>query len=332
MNDDVLLSVKDLDVFFSVYKGRSHVLNTISFYVNKGEKLGLVGETGCGKTTTLKALMKVLDSNAHCSGRILYTSGKRCNDIYAMNAAELLHLRRTEMSMIFQDPTSALNPVFTVGEQISSVIRANLAAKREPSSKKIVHERAVKALSDVYLPDPERILQSYPFQLSGGMRQRICIAMSVATERNLLLADEPGTSLDVTIQDQILRLINRLVETKGMSFILVSHSLGVVRKTSDRICIMYGGTIVETGKTKDLFDTPCHPYTKALLSCVPKLSGTGISEGIPGEIINYVKPPAGCRFHPRCVHSFPLCREEQPRPVRLGNGHEVSCHLYTAGS
>lgn len=331
MNAERLLSVENLDVFFSVYEGRSHVLNSISFNVDKGEKLGLVGETGCGKTTTLRAIMRVLDVNAHCSGCILYNVMGEPKDIYAMDSVELLHLRRTEMSMIFQDPTSALNPVFTVGEQISSVIRAHLIAKQEHYSKKIIIEKAVKALADVYLPDPERILESFPFQLSGGMRQRICIAMSVATERNLLLADEPGTSLDVTIQDQILRLINTLVEIKGMSFVLVSHSLGVVRKTADRICIMYGGTIVESAKTSDLFANPSHPYTQALLACVPKLSGAGIAEGIPGEIVNYVTPPTGCRFHPRCIHAFQLCREKQPQPTVLGNGHEVSCHLYPRG-
>ena len=332
MNADKLLSVENLDVDFSVYQGRSHVLNSISFNIDRGETLGLVGETGCGKTTTLRALMRVLDPNAHCSGKVLYSIAGQDKDIYAMNTAEMLHLRRTEMSMIFQDPTSALNPVFTVGEQISSVIRANLVAKQERFSKNSVTQKAIKALSDVFLPDPERILESYPFQLSGGMRQRICIAMSVATERNLLLADEPGTSLDVTIQDQILRLVNTLVETKDMSFILVSHSLGVVRKVSDRICIMYGGTIVESARTADLFASPRHPYTRALLACVPKLSGAGIAEGIPGEMVNYINPPAGCRFHPRCTHAFRQCREKQPIPVVLGDGHEVSCHLYATGS
>ncbi|WP_286975320.1 ABC transporter ATP-binding protein [Acetomicrobium sp. UBA5826] len=322
MSSEVLLEVKDLNVYYRVYEGLMHVLDDVSFSLVEGERLGLVGETGCGKTTTFRALLRVLDSNASSKGDILY---KGCN-VNKMSQTELLNTRRTEMSMIFQDPTSSLNPVFTVGEQISSVIRANLQAKGINYSENDIKDIALKALSDVLLPDPERIFDSYPFQLSGGMRQRICIAMSVATERKLLLADEPGTSLDVTIQAQILGLLNNLVKTTGMSVILATHSLGVVRETTDRVCIMYGGEIVEIGPTRSLFANPSHPYTRALLACVPKLTGEGIAEGIPGEMVSYLNPPKGCRFQPRCSFCNEDCNRTKPKLTLYEDDHYVACH------
>lgn len=322
MSSEVLLEVKDLNVYYRVYEGLMHVLDDVSFSLVEGERLGLVGETGCGKTTTFRALLRVLDSNASSRGDILY-KGWNVNKI---SQTELLNTRRTEMSMIFQDPTSSLNPVFKVGEQISSVIRANLQAKGINYSENDIKNIALKALSDVLLPDPERIFESYPFQLSGGMRQRICIAMSVATERKLLLADEPGTSLDVTIQAQILGLLNNLVKTTGMSVILATHSLGVVRETTDRVCIMYGGEIVEIGPTRSLFANPFHPYTRALLACVPKLTGEGIAEGIPGEMVSYLNPPKGCRFQPRCSFCNEDCNRTKPKLTLYEDDHYVACH------
>lgn len=322
MSNEVLLDVRDLNVYYRVYEGLLHVLDDVSFTLVEGERLGLVGETGCGKTTTFRALLRVLDSNASSRGDILYKG----HNVNKMNQTELLNMRRTEMSMIFQDPTSSLNPVFTVGEQICSVIRANLQAKGMYHNENNIKSIALKALSDVLLPDPERIFESYPFQLSGGMRQRICIAMSVATERKLLLADEPGTSLDVTIQAQILGLLNNLVKTTGMSVILATHSLGVVRETTDRVCIMYGGEIVEIGPTRSLFANPFHPYTRALLACVPKLTGEGIAEGIPGEMVSYLNPPNGCRFQPRCKIGDEDCSLKKPKLTMYGDDHYVACH------
>ncbi len=283
----------------------------------------MVGETSCGKTTTMKSIMRILAPNASVKGRILF--GRK--NVLEMSPGELQEWRRRSVAMVFQDPTAALNPVFTVGDQLSSVIRYSLEEGAGKDSRE-VRRRAERALKDVSLADPARILSSFPFQLSGGMRQRICIAMSVATSKQLLLADEPGTSLDVTIQDQILRLISDLVREKGLSVILVSHSLGVVRETTDRVYVMYAGTVVESGLTSELFRNPLHPYTVALMGCVPKLTGKGISQGIPGGMPDYLNPPKGCRFSPRCLEAAEICRVSAPTSRTVGdNEHQVACHF-----
>jgi peptide/nickel transport system ATP-binding protein len=243
-----------------------------------------------------------------------------------MSGSELQKLRSRGIAMIFQDPTAALNPVFTIGEQVKEVIRFALPEKERTKSS--IHTIALRALKEVYLADQERILNSYPLQLSGGMRQRICISMAITTNRELLIADEPGTSLDVTIQDQILRLLRELVEKRGTSIILITHSLGVAREMTDRVYVMYAGSVVEVAKTPDLFRNPLHPYTHGLLSSVPKISGGGMSSGIPGSIPEYLNPPKGCRFHPRCVHATEECRSSFPPLFNQGDGHEVACFLH----
>jgi peptide/nickel transport system ATP-binding protein len=186
-------------------------------------------------------------------------------------------------------------------------------------------------LKEVALADPERMLDSYPIQLSGGMRQRVCIGMALATSPELLIADEPGTSLDVTIEDQILRLLHRLVEEKDVSVILITHTLGVVRETTDRVYVMYAGNMVEVAATEQLFASPLHPYTHGLMDAVPRLTGGGVSDGIPGRIPDYLNPPPGCRFHPRCPQVMDICRQEKPPFYRLSDIHEVACFLYQDG-
>jgi len=317
-----LLSVEDLYVSFRMYEGMLRVVDGVSFFVHRGEKVGVVGEAGCGKTTTMKAIMRILAENATVKGRIVF-DGK---EVMAMRPGELQEWRRHSVSMVFQDPTSALNPVFTVGDQMRAVIGCSLEGLADRGGATIQHI-VESALADVSLPDPARILANYPFQLSGGMRQRICIAMSVATSRQLLLADEPGTSLDVTIQDQILRLIGDLVRDKGLSVVLVTHSLGVVREMTDRVYIMYAGSMVESGPTSEIFRDPQHPYTMGLMSCVPKLSGQGISQGIPGGMPDYLNPPKGCRFAPRCPEVIDICHRERPANRQVGPGnHCTACH------
>ena len=256
-----LLDIRDLHVWFKVYGGYSKVLDGVNLFVRPAEKVGLVGETGCGKTTTMKAIMGILPAKQAFipKGEILFKG----RDVLKMTGAELQRLRSTGASMIFQDPTAALNPVFTIGEQIQDVVRYARQASKEQSTEPI-KQTAIRALQEVALPDPERMLKNYPVQLSGGMRQRVCIAMAIVTPRELIIADEPGTSLDVTIQDQILRLIHDIVEKKHTSVILVSHSLGVVREMADRVYVMYAGSIAEVAPTRELFAEPLHPYTQAL--------------------------------------------------------------------
>lgn len=317
--DSIILSIKDLSLQYNVYGGSLKVLNRVSIDLWHGKSVGLVGESGCGKTTTLRSMLHILPPIAQItSGSALY-NGK---DIYSMNQNELQNFRRNDAGMIFQDPTAALNPVFTIGDQLMSALKYSVAGN---APKKELKNLAAEALNSVSLPDAQRILKQYPFQLSGGMRQRVCIAMALAAGKNILLADEPGTSLDVTIQDQILRLIRQLVDEKGMSVVMVSHSLGVIREVASYVYVMYSGTIVEKGETSDVFNRPAHPYTMALMSCLPKLTGTGIAKGIPGRITDYLNPPEGCRFSTRCTYAIERCNTEQPRLLDMGGGHEVAC-------
>lgn len=302
------------------------MLNGVNLRVGEGEKVGLIGESGCGKTTTMKAVLRILASNAIIKGGCVNFKGK---DVLKMGDRELTEVRRKHITMIFQDPTAALNPVFKVKDMLSDVIRFSIGSSGEKLTKEKIHEMCLKVLEEVALPDPERVLDSYPFQLSGGMRQRICIAMSLTAARDLLIADEPTTNLDVTIQDQVLRLIKNLVEERKLSVILISHALGAVRGTVDRVYVMYAGNMVEAAETNKLFSEPLHPYTQGLLQSVPKLTGTGFSEGIRGHIPDYVNPPSGCRFHPRCDYAKEVCRKEIPPFFDVdGKGHKVACWLY----
>jgi len=322
---EMLLEIRGLHVSYTVYGIRYHVLNGISLSVRKGEKVGVIGESGCGKTTTLKSVLKILPENARIEGGDVLFGGK---SVLKMNSAELRKLRRTKVSMIFQDPTAALNPVFRIGEQLFDIVNARREEEGKGASKKEIEEEVTELIRQVMLPEPKRVLNSYPFQLSGGMRQRVMIAMALASGRELLLADEPTTNLDVTIQDQILRLIENIVSERKLSIVLVSHALGAVRRMVDRVYVMYAGTIIEEGLSNSVFGNPKHPYTKMLLASAPKLTGGGISEGIPGRIPDYSNPPHGCRFHPRCPMASAVCKFKPPRMVEVEKGHKVACYNY----
>jgi peptide/nickel transport system ATP-binding protein len=323
--NSLLLDIKDLHVHFKVYGGELNVIDGIDFSMHRGERVGLVGETGCGKSTTMKAILRVLPSPPAVipSGEIWF----RGREILKMGSTELQQLRGQGVSMIFQDPTAALNPVFTIGQQMEAVVQSS--AGQGKLSKAEIHQRAVQSLQEVSLADPERLLRSYPVQLSGGMRQRVCIGMALSTRPELLIADEPGTSLDVTIQDQVLRLLRTLVEEKNTSVILITHTLGIVREMTDRVYVMYAGNMVEVSSTKRLFDRPLHPYTHGLMDAVPRLSGGGVSDGIPGRLPSYLTPPAGCRFHPRCPHVMDICRNEKPPLYQMDGDHRVACFLHS---
>jgi len=318
--------VKGLRVGYKTYLGKLKVLNGVDLTVHQGEKVGVIGESGCGKTSCMRAILRILATNAIVDGGDIQYRG---NDVLKMDHKKLSEMRRKSITMIFQDPTAALNPVFKVGDLLADVIRFSGVFEVGKASKKALRKKSIEVLKEVALPDPERVLDSYPFQLSGGMRQRICIAMSLSTAKDLLIADEPTTNLDVTIQDQVLRLMKNLVEKKGLSVILISHALGTIRGTVDTVYVMYAGNMIEIAETKGLFSNPLHPYTKGLLESVPKLTGAGFSEGIRGRVPDYINPPSGCRFHPRCDYALEICRKENPPFFDSDtNDHTVACWLY----
>lgn len=325
MNNN-LLEIKDLNINFKVYDGLLKVIDGVNLEVKTGEKVGLVGESGCGKTTTVKSILNIYDKQAVVPhGEINFDN----KNVLKMNDKELQVLRGKDLSMIFQDPTASLNPVFTIGEQMYDVIKHSGVADKKDKDE--IKKIAVRALKDCSMPDPERILQNYPFQLSGGMRQRVCIAMALATESRLLIADEPTTNLDVTIQDQVLKLICALVSEKGSSLILITHSLGVAREMTDKIYVMYAGNIVEKALTCEIFEDPLHPYTIGLLESIPKLTGEGMMEGIYGRLPNYLDPPKGCRFYPRCKFGTDICKNNKPTLYNVTDNHMVACHKYKNG-
>ncbi len=323
---DNIVDIRNLYVNFEIYEGILKVINGVNFRVGRGEKIGLIGEAGCGKTTTMLALMKILPSPPGIieNGEI-FLNGK---DVLKMNAHELQQMRRSTVSMVFQDPIAALNPVFKVGVLMGDVVKFSQLSHGRKLSKEEIKTRTIKVLQEVSMPDPERIMQNYPIQLSGGMRQRIAIAMALVSEPELIIADEPGTNLDVTIQDQVLRLLGDLVAKKKTSIVLISHALGAVKGLVDRVYTMYAGSMIEDAKTENLFSDPLHPYTQALFKAAPKLTGGGIPPGIGGRIPNYLDPPKGCRFHPRCPLVKPICSKKSPSMIRVGGEHNVACFLY----
>ena len=327
LTTEKVVDVKDLHISFRTFKGYPHVLNGVNVHVNKKERISIVGETGCGKTTTVNAIAQILARQARIDKGEIYFKGK---DVLTMPQKELKRVRAENVSIIFQDPIASLNPVFTIGQQLKEVIR--YSGIEGAGDKKVQEEKAISALKETSLPDPERIMDSYPFQLSGGMRQRICIAMSLATPRDLVMADEPTTNLDVTIQDQVLKTLRQRVEEKESALILITHSLGVAREMAARIYVMYAGNMVETASSKEIFKECLHPYTKGLMSCIPKLAGGGIAEGIPGHIPNYLDPPEGCRFAPRCPYASRRCNEAQPPMFEAAPEHYVACYLYEGKS
>lgn len=322
MSNEKLLDVQDMRVWFKTYRGYSKVLDGVNFQVLKNEKVGLVGESGCGKTTTMRAVLRLLEGTSASirEGSKIEFSGQ---DVLSMNEEELLDYRRHNVSMISQSPMSALNPVFTIGEQMIDVVK--YSGREVASSKDEMEELVVQAINSVMIPDAERIMKSYPHQLSGGMRQRICIATALVKPCDLLIADEPGTALDVTVEAQINDILRKLVDEEDSSLIMITHSLGVVRGLVDKIYVMYAGEIVEISPTKELFDNPCHPYTQGLLASVPRLTGGGLSAGIYGYVPDYFDPPPGCRFASRCQYCKEECLEEKPPMIEVSPDHFVLC-------
>lgn len=317
-----ILAIKGLYAWYKTYAGYAKVLNGVDFSVCQGERVGLVGESGCGKTTLMKTLLQTAGTYVP-GGEILF------EDIDMINATEsaIRDVRRKKIAMISQEPMAALNPVFSIGKQMTDVI-TNYYRGSEKIRKSQAWEIAREAIDKVMIPDAERILSSYPHQLSGGMRQRVCIATALSTPRDLIIADEPGTALDVTIQAQIHKLLRKLTDSRETSLIMITHSLGVARELTDRIYVMYAGNIVEHASVKELFSNPLHPYTKGLLDCVPRLAGGGLSEGIYGYVPDYINPVKGCRFSNRCKYKTERCEKENPLRYTIGDTHDVACYLY----
>ena len=319
---DYLLEVNHLKTYFyGSEKQEIPAVDDVSFQVKQGETLCIVGESGCGKSVTTLSVMKLVQTppGRYVSGEILFEG----RNLLEMNQKEMRNLRCKEISMIFQEPMTALNPVHKIGAQIAETLIIN-----EEIDKKAAHQRAVELLRMVGVPDPVRCADSYPHQLSGGMRQRAMIAMAFSCNPKLLLADEPTTALDVTVQAQILDLIQKLKEQHGMTVVFVTHDLGIVAEIADRVIVMYAGRVVEEAACEQLFASPLHPYTRGLLQCIPRIDDTReILETIEGQVPTPADFPRGCRFHPRCPKAMEICKSVMPEPVDMGN-HLVSCHLY----
>jgi peptide/nickel transport system ATP-binding protein len=315
-----LLSIQNLHLRFKLFEGVSHVLAGVNLEVRRGERVAIVGESGCGKSVTLRLILGLLNGpNVMTSGKIMFDE----LEITGASESKLREVRGRRIGTIFQDPIASLNPTYTILDQMTAVIRRGHAT----STKMQVLEIARKALSQVAISDPDRVLEAYPFQLSGGLNQRVLIAMALVNEPELVLADEPGTALDVTVQEQTLRLMRELTQNLNSAVLLITHNLGVVREFADRVYVMYAGNIVEEASTRELFSSPKHPYTKALLESVPKLTGTQLPQGIDGFVPDYTSPPAGCRFHPRCAQASAACQKIPPS-LEVAPGHRVACVLY----
>jgi oligopeptide/dipeptide ABC transporter ATP-binding protein len=319
-----LLKINGLKTHFHTYEGTIRAVDGVDFCIEKGETIGLVGESGCGKSVTALSILGVIPQPP---GRIV--EGKivlEGEDLLTFSTQEMRSIRGKDISMILQDPMTNLNPVFTVGEQIAEAIRLHSSANR-----KEVTNKTVKMLEMVGIPSPRQRIKEYPHQLSGGMRQRVMIAMALSCNPKLLIADEPTTALDVTIQAQILELMATLKEELGMAILLITHDLGIVAETAQRVIVMYAGNIVEETEVQELFGYPTHPYTKGLLESVPRLDHAATEkrkiEPIPGVVPNLLDLPPGCKFAPRCTYAMSLCKEKAPPLFEKKPGHKVRCWL-----
>jgi oligopeptide/dipeptide ABC transporter ATP-binding protein len=320
IQDAELLRVQGLRTVIPTKRGIVHAVDDIDLVVQKGEVVGLVGESGCGKTLTAYSILDLLPKpGAVAAGAIVFQG----EDLRGKSSEERRSIRGREIGMVFQEPLSALNPVFTVETQIADVLRAHTDLEA-PAIKRRVRD----LLDHVGIPAPERVARSYPFELSGGMRQRVLIAMAIACRPALLIADEPTTALDATIQAQIMVLLQTLVDEDGVSILLITHDLALIAELCDRVYVMYAGTVVEVAPVEELFVRPRHPYTSALFQCIP---GFQPSErplaAIEGSVPMLIDLPPGCRFADRCPYAVDRCRTETPALLDLGNGHRAACHF-----
>jgi oligopeptide transport system ATP-binding protein len=313
-----VIEVENLSVRLQTPGGPVTVVDGVDYVVEPGEMFGVAGESGSGKSMSVLALMQLLPQGAQVGGRAMY--GGR--DLLTLSGRALRSVRGTELAMVFQDPLTSLHPMLTIGKQLTEHVRTH-----EGVSRKVAERRAVELLDEVRIPDPEQALHSHAQQFSGGMRQRIAIAIALACRPKLLIADEPTTALDVTVQAGILRLLDRLRKENGLSVILITHDLGVMSSIADRVSVFYAGRIVESGRTTDLFERPRHPYTRALIDALPHPETDGSTElvAIPGAPPSPRRRPEGCAFHPRCPYVQDSCRVQVPPLVSVDDGRLLAC-------
>jgi oligopeptide/dipeptide ABC transporter ATP-binding protein len=320
--NDSLLSVQDLRIDFETEEGVLRAVRGIDFSIGRGEVLGLVGESGCGKSVTALSILRLVASppgRVRAKGILFHGE-----NLLALSPARMQKVRGDRISMIFQEPMTSLNPLYTVGDQIIEAITLHQSLRRGAA-----REKARFILEKVGIPDPTLRIQHYPYQLSGGMRQRVMIAIALSCRPELLIADEPTTALDVTIQAQILDLLERLRAEIDMAMLLITHNLALVRTSAHRLAIMYAGNIVESAPTRALFANPLHPYTQGLFDCIPRLKGKReVLRSIPGSLPSLLSPPEGCSFRARCGAAFELCGRKEPVLRESAPGHWVSCHLF----
>ena len=321
-----LLQITELKTYFYTFEGVARAVDDVSFSVDRGQVLGIVGESGCGKSVTAQSIMRLIPvpPGRIVNGKILFDD----IDIVPLSMAQMRSIRGNRISMIFQEPMTSLNPVFTIGNQISEMFLLH-----EKRSRRESWQRSIEMLRKVQIPAPEKRVHEYPHQLSGGMRQRAMIAMALACNPEILIADEPTTALDVTIQAQILELMMQLKADYDTAIMMITHDLGVIAEIAERILVMYAGKIVESGPTDPIFEDPKHPYTQGLLRSIPKLGerarhGRRQLQEITGIVPSLYNLPAGCRFYPRCPHAMEICNQRVPELIEVGGGHSVRCYLY----
>ena len=319
-----LLEIRGLKTHFATDDGMVRAVDGVDLQIGRGETLGVVGESGCGKTVTALSVLKLIamPPGKIVAGQILY----RGRDLAPLSVHEMDRIRAKDIAMVFQEPMTSLNPVYTIGEQIAEVLR-----KHEDLSRKAALEKTIEMLRLVQIPNPDRRFNDYPHQFSGGMRQRVMIAMALSCSPKLLIADEPTTALDVTIQAQILELLQDMKSRFGMAIMLITHAMGVVAETAQRVVVMYAGKVIEEAPVDQLFANPRHPYTQGLIRSIPRIDTAATHkerlEAIPGVVPNLLNPPPGCRFAPRCRYAMPKCREAVPPLFDVGNGHRAACVL-----
>lgn len=317
---DLLLEIKDLRINFYTYRGIVKALNGVNLKIYQGEFFGLVGETGCGKSVTASGVLNLVQNPGKIErGEIIFKG----RDLLKMSKEEIREkIRGKEITMIMQYPVSALNPVMNNGDQIAEGLITN-----KNMSEREAKKRVIELLREVNIPEPEKIVRQYPHQLSGGMAQRVMIAMMLSTEPSLLIADEPTTALDVSIQAQVLSLLKDLISKHKATVLLITHDLSVVAETCDRVGVMYAGDMVEVGEVDQIINNPQHPYTKGLINAIPSDRRNELVE-IRGSVPDLVNPPSGCRFHPRCDYVRDLCKNEKPKVLQVEKDHMVACYLY----